>query len=134
MLHHYVGPKLTDCNKHLSNRCSPVPLVVQFATNNSKCQATGSTPFFLAYGQHPATLGTCGLRAGDHGTPYSRVKRTDVPTAKEVVTSWQGAVDCAKACLQGVITWPTTTTPTVHNQPTHTDSKSSSALLDEVES
>lgn len=47
MLRHYVSPLHEDWDRWLP--CA------EFAINNSVLQATGTTPFFLNYGQHPRT-------------------------------------------------------------------------------
>jgi hypothetical protein len=92
MLRQYVAPTQTDWHSHLPN--------VQFAINNSFNVATGSTPFFLVFGQHPATLGTLGLHSTQPGTRFSRVSPSEVPAATEVVSAWESAVRRARVCLQ----------------------------------
>ncbi|NCU37062.1 hypothetical protein EOM75_13760, partial [Candidatus Falkowbacteria bacterium] len=63
MLRHYVSPVQDDWHEYLA--CA------EFAVNNSWCESTGNTPFYLNYGQHPLSPVTAELDvrvpdAGDH--------------------------------------------------------------------
>jgi transposase InsO family protein len=83
MLRHYISPLQHDWHMHLPD--------VQFAINSSHNSSTGSTPFFLVFGQASFNLRFGFVAAG---------KNSDLPAAFALHQSWHQAATRARRCLQ----------------------------------